>query len=451
MSEARASRVVVAGAGVAGLEAVLALGEHDQGRLDVTLLAPESDFRYRQLSVVSPFERLQPEGVSLDEITRDLGVRHRRGEIESIDVAKHSAQTRAGNTVDYDFLLLAVGCAPEPTVPGSLCFRGLGDETVYRRLLESIDAGSTNRIAFAVPSGSTWSLPIYELAFLTAEHATRNGRAVSLEIVSPEVVPLAALGDEASDGIATLLAAAGIDFAGSRRPVGFASGTLELEGGERRPYDSVVSIAVQRPPLIGGLPRDARGYVPTDAFGRVVGAADVFAAGDITSFPVEQGGLAAQQADVAAATIAAEAGGSPPPAPFTPVLRAVLITPWGPRYLRSGPHGESVISRSQLWHPPTKVAGRLLGPYLAQRSGRRDNAAAFADLEPLSGDRATAPESGHEDAFALALDAAELAATRRDFAQALAWLGVAEDLELRLPQSFQARRIAWRELAGPGR
>ena len=42
----------------------------------------------------------------------------------------------------------------------------------------------------------------------------------------------------------------------------------------------------------------------------------VFAAGDITSFPVKQGGIATQQADVAAEAIAADARAptsSPPP------------------------------------------------------------------------------------------------------------------------------------------
>ena len=45
--------------------------------------------------------------------------------------------------------------------------------------------------------------------------------------------------------------------------------------------------------------------MPVDQHGRVVGLDDVFAAGDITTFPVKQGGIMTQQAFVAAEAIAA--------------------------------------------------------------------------------------------------------------------------------------------------
>jgi sulfide:quinone oxidoreductase len=40
----------------------------------------------------------------------------------------------------------------------------------------------------------------------------------------------------------------------------------------------------------------------------VLGLTDVYAAGDLTQFPLKQGGTAAQQADAAASSIAADAG-----------------------------------------------------------------------------------------------------------------------------------------------
>ena len=51
---------------------------------------------------------------------------------------------------------------------------------------------------------------------------------------------------------------------------------------------------------IDGVPQTRDGFVPVDRHGRVDGLPDVYAAGDITRFPVKQGGLAAQQADAAA-------------------------------------------------------------------------------------------------------------------------------------------------------
>jgi sulfide:quinone oxidoreductase len=117
-----------------------------------------------------------------------------------------------------------------------------------------------------------------------------------------------------------------------------------------------------------GLPSDPDGFVPVDAHGRVPGVGDVYAAGDVTTWPIKQGGLAAQQADAAAEAIAAEAGADVTPQPFRPVLRGVLLTGRGRRWIRrdlGGAEGEGETQRHALWWPPTKVAGRYLAPYLA--------------------------------------------------------------------------------------
>ena len=99
----------------------------------------------------------------------------------------------------------------------------------------------------------------------------------------------------------------------------------------------------------------------------------VFAAGDATSFPVKQGGLAAQQADAVAETIAASVGVDIDPQPFRPILRGVLLTGGPPRYLRADISGragdDSTISGEALWWPPDKLAGRYLAPYLSRQVG----------------------------------------------------------------------------------
>ena len=91
----------------------------------------------------------------------------------------------------------------------------------------------------------------------------------------------------------------------------------------------------------------------------------MWAAGDATSFPVKQGGLAAQQADAVAESIAARAGAPVRPQPFRPVLRGVLLTGRGKAWLR-GPHDDDpgAAERRALFWPPTKIAGRYLSPYL---------------------------------------------------------------------------------------
>ena len=96
-----------------------------------------------------------------------------------------------------------------------------------------------------------------------------------------------------------------------------------------------------------------------------------YAAGDATDFAIKHGGVAAQQADVAAQAIAAIAGLAPPPAPFRPVIHGMLLTGDKPRYLSAhitGGHGSSsAFSETPTWSPPTKIVARYLAPYLDRR------------------------------------------------------------------------------------
>jgi sulfide:quinone oxidoreductase len=126
--------------------------------------------------------------------------------------------------------------------------------------------------------------------------------------------------------------------------------------------------------------------VPTDLHGRVRGADDVYAAGDLTTFPIKQGGLAAQQADAAAEMIAADAGVPLDPEPFQPILRAVLVTGKRPTYLQvelRGGHGEAAkASAEPLWWQPGKIVGRQLAPFL-EALGLLDDLAEPAERDVL--------------------------------------------------------------------
>ena len=149
----------------------------------------------------------------------------------------------------------------------------------------------------------------------------------------------------------------------------FSGGRLLEPGAGSIPAD----LAVALPALVGhaipGLPRDERGFVAVDDHCRLIAVPDVFAVGDMTDHAVKQGGLATQQADVAAAVIALAAGAVCEMPPYRPVLRAMLLTGEGPLYLRHpGAPGDTRPTSEALaapWWPPHKIAGRHLGPYLA--------------------------------------------------------------------------------------
>jgi sulfide:quinone oxidoreductase len=148
-------------------------------------------------------------------------------------------------------------------------------------------------------------------------------------------------------------------------------GSLALESGEAIAADRVVAIPKLRGQRISGVPTSWAGFVPTDSFGRVHGLPDVYAAGDMSSFAIKQGGLATQQSDRIAQVIASRLGVVVHQTRPTQVLRARLVGGANPLVLRAelGQYGSPIgaslervdLDPEQSW---IKVFGRYLTPYL---------------------------------------------------------------------------------------
>ena len=365
---------MIAGGGVAALEAMVALGKLAEDRVDTTLLCPETTFANRPLAVAEPFRLGEVQRFELANLAEGCGARHVRGALGAVEADAHRIRTTRGIEMGYDALLVACGAQPRQAVPGALTFRGPADVPAFRALLDELDAGVVTSLAFAVPGGVTWSLPLYELALLTsARLARRDVGGVELTLVTPEDAPLAIFGGDASDDVRSLLEARDIALQTGSYADAFREGVLRLVPCATLEVDRVVALPRLVGPRLSGIPQDADGFVHVDPHGRVEGLSDVYAAGDITDFPVKQGGLAAQQADAAAEAIAAAAGTGVTPRPFDPVLRGLVLTGGPPRYLRSelrrGHGRHSAVGSEPLWWPAGKVASRYLGPYLAEQAG----------------------------------------------------------------------------------
>jgi sulfide:quinone oxidoreductase len=368
----RERRVLIAGAGMAGLEALLALRDLAGDRLEIDLMAATRDFVYRPLSVIEPFGHSQREHrLPLGSMLRDLGAGHLFDDLAAVDPERRRVRGTSGDEYGYDALVVAIGARAADSVPGALTFRGPDGVAGYRRLLRDLDDGRTRSLAFAVPGGVAWSLPAYELALLTAmrlfDGRTRGPRLV---VITPEPEPLAAFGRSVSDEVARLLERHAIELQPRSVPVGAPAGEVLLDDGRSLLAERTVALPRLLGPQIPGLPTNDDGFVPVDEHGRVRGHDRLYAAGDVGSWPVKQGGLAAQQADAVAAAIASWAGAPVRPSPFRPVLRGVLLSGDDPVYLRAdsrdGRH-RSAARIQPLWWPPAKVAGRYLAPYLAAR------------------------------------------------------------------------------------
>ncbi len=369
-------RVVVAGGGVAGLEALLALRDLAGDRVETTLLSPDADFVHRPMSVAEPFGRGRAARNLLADIVPDLGAELVRGTLAEVDGPGRTAITSAGDRLAYDALLVAVGARSEPAFRHVITWTPETDPELFSGLLADLEEGYCKRIAFVVPPGVAWALPAYELALMTAWQAWGMGQDdIQVTVYTHEDAPLGLFGTQATAALRHDLEEAGV---GAETGVYVVEdpqtpGRLTLHPGERELVaQRVVALPRAAGPALAGLPADARGFVPTDLHGKVPGIDATWAAGDAIAFPVKQGGLAAQQADAAAEAIAAVAGAAVEPRAFRPVLRGMMLTGRGKQWMRhepAGGAGEGTASRHALWWPPTKVAGRYLSPYLAALNG----------------------------------------------------------------------------------
>ena len=364
MASWTAPRVLVVGGGVAALETVLAVQALAEDRVRVELLAPDRHFTYRPVAVAEPFSAGTVERFPLAAIGADRNVRIHRDAMARVRVVDRVVETQGGGVLPYDTLVLALGARVVEGVRGALTFRGPQDVARARAVVDAVKDATVCRLVFAVPEGTTWSLPAYELALQTAAVARGVAPWAKLALVTPEPAPLAVFGPAVSDAVAGLLADAGVELHTRTAAEGFTDGALRA-GDLRLPADRVIALPRLIGPRPSGLNCDELGYVPVDEHMRVLDARDVFAVGDIAACGMKQGGLATQQADVAAAAIAAKAGAPVAPEPFRPVLRGLLLTGGGVRWLRSDPSSASEVSTDPLWWPPSKIAGRHLAPYLA--------------------------------------------------------------------------------------
>ena len=368
------TRVVIAGAGVAAFEATLALRAAAADRVDIELVAPETRFWYRPLAVAEPFGLGEVLSFELPKLAAEAGALFTPGEITAVDATAHVARTAAGVELRYDVLVIAAGASPRPAVAGALTFRGPADTDLIRGLLGELEVGDVRRVAVAVPLGAVWALPAYELALLIAGYADGHDlKDVEVVLVTPEEEPLQLFGTVASAAAKALLAERGIMLHTHAYATKAKDGQLHLVPDAAVAADRVVALPRLYGQPIDGIPHTRDGFIVVDEQSRVAGFRDVFAVGDVTNFPVKQGGIAAQQADAAAEAIAADLGAIPEARPFRPVLRGLLLTGRTPRFLRhevsGGRGGTSAVSLEPLWWPPAKIVGRHLAPFLARLAG----------------------------------------------------------------------------------
>ena len=283
-------RIVVVGAGPAGVAAAMAARQQDSAA-DVLLLSDEHCEPYEKpplsKAVLTGKANAHDAPIAGPKGVAGAGVTLRHGaRVAQIDRASKAVVTDSGERIRYDALVLATGSVNRVLPmfpPGQKGIHYLRNEAEAKALKAELDAARS----VVLIGGGVVGLEI-------AASAAELGRQVTVVEIAPRILSrvcdeeTAALIHERHRARGVIIRAAGAVTAMRRRPDGgFA---LELAGGETIDADLIVvgAGAVPDDQLAAAAGLTTQDGIVVDDHGRTSDPA-IYAAGDCTRFPAPQG------------------------------------------------------------------------------------------------------------------------------------------------------------------
>ncbi len=321
MSSGRAeglTRVVVLGAGFAGLELITRLSEEFGQDIDIVLIDRSDAFVFGFSKLDVMFGRAVPDEVRhpYADIVKP-GVRFVQAAIRSIDPAGRTVQTDAG-AFEADVLVVALGADLVPAATPGLIEGGHEFYTVAggfaaREVLGRFQGG---RVVIGVLSTPYKCPPApSETALLLHEHLVTRGireqSEIALVIDFGRPIPPS---PAASAALVEAFAERGIEWHASREVCELdpARNVAILRDGGEMPYDLFLAVPVHHAPAVvteAGLTTD--GWIGVDAQTFETSFPGVYALGDVAAVGTPRAGVFAEgHAAIAAEHIAARIRGT---------------------------------------------------------------------------------------------------------------------------------------------
>ncbi|MEU5546244.1 FAD-dependent oxidoreductase [Streptomyces sioyaensis] len=274
----RTPRVVIVGAGIAGVQTAVALRE--QGwRSAITLLGDEPHQPYDRPPLSKAVLLGKAEGSTFDVDFAALGIDlHLNRPVTGLVPEARQVETAAG-PISYDYAVLATGAAPI-MLPGSEGLPGV-------HLLRTLDDAARLRPVLAAQH----EIVVVGAGWIGAEFATAAREAgCAVTVVEAADRPLAgALPPEVATHMTGWYADAGAELRTGARVSSVTPGAVTLEDGTTLPADAVV-VGIGARPATGWLAGSGVEVSPQDgsvlADGRLrTSVPGVYAVGDCASFP----------------------------------------------------------------------------------------------------------------------------------------------------------------------
>ena len=355
MSPTTAQRIVVLGGGIGGQVAATRLKQKLGDEARVLLVERSTTFTFAPSLLWLMVGKREPRTITRDYsriVRRGVEVAH--ATVTGIDTAAAEIQTESG-TIGYDYLVVALGAALDlDRIPG------LSEHTYHpydlpsaERLRDALSRFTGGKVTVAIAS-LPYKCPAapYETALLIDGYLRQRGirEASQIDLYTPEPLPLPVAGPFAGYSVAAELAARGITFHPRSQLEGVESSALRL-GGESVPHDLAVVIPPHRPPTViatSGL-SGPNGWIPVDRSTLRTRASNVYAIGDNTAIPLENGMMlpkagvfAHGEAEVVAENIARRIRGD---------LREEAFDGHGACFLETG-GGKSGLARGDFYASP---------------------------------------------------------------------------------------------------
>jgi len=366
-------RVVVLGAGFAGLELTTMLSEAIPDQLDLTLIDKSDSFHFGFSKLDVMFGLETPEAVHFPyKAINKPGVRFRQETITSIDPKKRVVATNRG-TDESDMLVVALGAdydlkATPGLIEGGNEFYSFGGAEQLRKKLSTFTKGNaivgvTSTPFKCPPAPSEAALMLHEYL---KQHGTRD--AVQITLIHPFGAPIPP-SPSASRVLVRAFAERGIKFMPNQivQALDPKRKVAVLDDDSEMPYDLFLGVPKHRvPDVVAKSGMTEHGWIPVDPETLETRYPGVYAVGDVTNVPAPKAGMFAEgAARVVGESLIRQVKGGEKPQPYSGA---------GSCYVE---FGEEKVGRVDVdfFSGPT-VKGEYLGASIDLAREKKDLAAA---------------------------------------------------------------------------